>query len=790
MFEQVKNSPESSANNFVEAAQNEPEKDAPRLKKKILVIIAVVVGVCLLATLFWLLFSKLKNNKEATPLPVDKSASSSDPTRLSGFNLETTPDDNDDTDNQEQANEIEYLAFSDFYQVPNLDGKTFSFANYSLPINVKVDVNNYYDISRKLDLSSGLDALNESGFAVIDNPWTKEAPDFYSLASLLEEKQVPLFISSDFISYYYQSILKSVFKEIEEGVFYESLWDINKSLYEKSRVRYESRLAEIGNSNDRILEGERLETAFFAVSLELLKPQSNQVDLENKFNAGKFSLKEQQQFSFTVPSYLTDDVLRELTLIRAAKESTKSPVLLYDRDYKAFVIPTEYKNNARLQNFYLAAAWLNSVFPLNYRDEICTECLLDKDDWRINFTAAALISQDFSRDQELKNEWARVYKVISFFKGLKDAWNYVNYRDALQQIFGEDQDIATLFSESNDQAEANMENLRQSLLRRNNLPMQGGADLKTMLGFKSAGLQFLADFYWPNDFIFSSLRYPEVGVYQGGDKVGVSNVTACSVQKKLQRCQGSSQDILGLIYPNWRGQAFLENGNYANYPESLATLRPLADEAINNNLNNYWSSLAIWRTYLNAPASYLPEYLNSEAWRAQMAASAIGAWTDIQLPLDKLSLRSQGTQTAGLSSVLSTSDYYWLEPNLEFFDRLLAHNQMLLAMFSALGIDERSSLAVNNLREAGQRLAGLRAIALKQSQGEAHNSEDTQLIRDFAQTYVLEQAGDKTLSWRNATLGANIKESLGAPKLLIMVHPAGDKIVFAVGPIFNQKESR
>lgn len=37
-------------------------------------------------------------------------------------------------------------------------------------------------------------------------------------------------------------------------------------------------------------------------------------------------------------------------------------------------------------------------------------------------------------------------------------------------------------------------------------------------------------------------------------------------------------------------------------------------------------------------------------------------------------------------------------------------------MFSALDIDARSSLAVNNLREAGRRLGALRAIALKQAQ--------------------------------------------------------------------------
>jgi len=790
MFDQIKDKPATGANNFVTAAKALPDRPASGRKKIIFLIIIFLIVLALLAIAGWRLWPLIKN-KSAAPATGIATVSSTEPVRLDDTHLNGTEGDQTAVASSTEQSKIEYLSFVDFYQTPTDPKIEFKFAENKLPLNIKTEVSNYYEISRKLNLEKGIEALDKNGFVVMDNPWPKEAGNFYSLASSLDDKQIPLFISTDFISYYYQSLLKASFKEIEEGVFYESLRTISQSLYESARRRYETHLATVGNVNDRVLEGERLETAFFAVSLKLLEPRADQIAQDNQADSSKFTAQEQKQFAFSVPSYLNDDVLKELDLIRAAKEKKKSPVLLYDRDYSAFAVPAEYKNNARLQNFYLAAAWLNSVFPLNYREKACPECLLDKDDWRINFTAASLIAQDFSGNQELRSEWARVYKVISFFKGLRDTWNYVDYCDGLESLFGSDYDIVSLFAESNGEADGNMEKLRQALFKREILAMQGGLTIKNMAGYKVAGLQFLADSYWPNDFIFTSLRYPQVGAYQNGGQIGKNNITACSVQKTWQRCQGSGQDILSLVYPAWQGAAFLENSNYANYNSAINNLRPLVQKALNNNLNNYWSSLLISQAYLNTPAEHLPAYWQSSAWHSRMADSVLGSWIDMQLPLDKLNLKSQAAAAGtNLSSAASLPDYAWVEPNLEFFDRLLAHNQMLLGMFESLGINDRSGPAADSLREAGRELSSLRAIAVKEAQGETLVSDDTQIIRDFAKKYILGQSGVKSLSWPNSALKATIKETLGVPKLLIITHPAGEKTVFAVGPVFNYQESR
>ncbi|MDP3837211.1 MAG: DUF3160 domain-containing protein [bacterium] len=780
--------PVSGANNFIDpAGARDIPGDGIDNKKRKLLVIGTIFVLIVIAFATWFL---VRSFRIATHDPSDDvTATTTEPTYLGGLQPEGDDGDLDEDGVAGEGNEVEYMSFADFYQQPAERVNADSYATYDLPLNVKVDVANYYELSRKLNLEGGLTALNNQGFVVIDNPFAKEAPDFYALTSLLDQKQIPLYVSADFISYYYQNALKAAFKDVEEGVFFDSLWQISKALYDSSRARYEAHFSEVGTRNDRILEGERLQTAFFAVALELLKPQVDQVDTENKFNAGKFSVQEKQRLDFTVPSYLRDDVIKELELIRSSREKKKSPVLLYDRDYKDFLVPAEYKDNARLNNFYLAAAWLNSVFPLNYRDETCADCLLDRDDWRINFTAASLIAQDFAKNQELKNEWARVYKTMSFFKGLRDTWDYVGYRDSAKNLFGEDYDIALVFAEDAPEGEENMQKLRRELLARTVVPMQGGLSLQTMEGYKRAGFQFLADFYWPNEFIFGRVSYPTVGVYQGGDRPAGGNVTACMFDRRNQRCQGSGQDILKMIYPDWTSTAYLENSNYANYNTAMSALRPQANEAMKGQLNNYWSSLFIWQNHLNAASENLPPYLRTTAWTERKAISALGAWTDMQLPADKLTLRKQD-YTTGLAILSDAPDFALVEPSVVFYDRLLAHNRMILEMFQALGLGERSTLATNRLRDSYRQLENLRTIAEKQSKGEKLVAEDTQVIREFARMQTVEKAGSKILSWSNGFLGATLKERLHLPSLMVIAHKAGEEIVFAVGPVFNYQESK
>ena len=150
-------------------------------------------------------------------------------------------------------------------------------------------------------------------------------------------------------------------------------------------------------------------------------------------------------------------------------------------------------------------------------------------DWRINLTAASLISQDFSLSAELANKWARIYKVMSFFKGLREDLSYVNYRDSLSSLFGTDYKIDQLFDDHNKEADANLEKLRAKLLSYSFLPISGGLDRSSPARKAQVGFRMLAESYWPNDYIFSQLTNPVVTTYLGTNPQTI-NLTACKIK--------------------------------------------------------------------------------------------------------------------------------------------------------------------------------------------------------------------------------------------------------------------
>ena len=689
---------------------------------------------------------------------------------------------------------IEYLSFSDFYEVP--DNKiTPKINDYKLPLNVKIDVMNYYDVSRKLTLDANLDGLNNNGSAIIDNPWPQEASDFYSLYGTLSNKQIPVMVTADFLIYYYQNILKKAFKDVEENVFYDNLWDINKELYLVAKNRYESHLAAIGNINDSVLEGERLETAFFATALEILKPAVSQLAPKGAVNDGSlFAAEDADRFYFTVPTYLRDDVLAEVKLIRSAnQDKAKSPVFLYSRNYRDFVVPADYQRNAKLNNFYLTTKWLNSVFPLNYRGKACPNCLLDQADWRINLIAASLISQDFSSLPELKNKWARIYKVMFFFKGLREDLNYVHYRDSLVSLFGPEYKIAELFDDQNKKAGENLEKLRVKLLAYE-FPAISGALSRTDAAAKpSLGFKMLSESYWPNNYIFSRLIIPSVSTYLGSStkpNIPANNVTVCTEERNNNRCGGFALDAVNLVYPIANDPYFAENTNYLNYSQEATRLREELNRVGVWRLNNYWTTLSLVRSYLTMDKNNLPVSAQGANWQARSLQTAASAWINFQLPLEKFSVNPV-FKGQNLNSFSRWSENSYVEPNLSLINELIANNNMFLKMFSALQLDADIRLALQDIRNFSGNLLSLKKIVIKELTGEKLTTADNEMIADFTKQLKTDgaPASQKQLYLKLPQQKDGLREDLSRLQLLVLIHQEGENKVFSVGPIWSYRES-
>jgi len=136
-----------------------------------------VAGICLLLVIFlslWLI-SKINANQSQRPVNNgDQNSSSSLATLTPQGGLVNRDDKSVMSKNEE-------LAFGSYYQ--SLAATTeIKAKGVALPTNIKELTANYYAFNREINLTQAqLNQINQNGFVVIDNPFPKEASDFYAL---------------------------------------------------------------------------------------------------------------------------------------------------------------------------------------------------------------------------------------------------------------------------------------------------------------------------------------------------------------------------------------------------------------------------------------------------------------------------------------------------------------------------------------------------------------------------------------------------------------------------------
>src|SRR3989339_181344 len=689
--------------------------------------------------------------------------------------------------------EAEYLTFGHFYQKIKNDFQPNK-STYSLPINVKVDVANYHDVSRKINLDPYIEDFNKDGFAIIKEPLFGTS-DFYGAYKELLKNEIPLVLTTDFLIYYNQNNLNQVFKEIEKNVFYDNLWEINKKLFDIALTRYKKRQNDVGIANDPILEGIRMEMAYYAVALNLLKPKSAQInDKPNLVDENKFSMQDAENFSFLMPDYLQNDVYKEVDLIYKSDGEHKSPIFLYFRNYDQFKVPNDYRENAKLNNFYLTLKWLNSVFPLYYRNNDCENCLIDHDDWIINMVAASFIASDVSDNNDIKSKWANIYKFVSFFSGLRKDLTYLHYHESLISVFGEDYSIEEIFSPNNKNREEDLAKLQKNIFEFYFSKLEGGFDRNNKNERPKLGMKMFQDSYWPNDYIFKSLTGDEIKIVNSLIK-DEKLITSCASKKYYQttfRCVGFGMDVINLIHPDVSGlvdKYYLLNTNYENYDQELKKLRNLTNDfdvyTWNNNI--YWSTLDIAKSILSYDRLGQPVFINNQSWKNKKDMNTIlGSWVSLHLQQDKLVnyFEEKTASSFGVNAV--DNSYNFIEPNLELVDELIAKNEMLLKMFFALQITKKTNIISVQLKELNDTLKKIKGIIIKELSNQELDTNDKDFIVDFAKLYFVKERSDKSFTIESER--KKITESINGVQFVSLIYKQGEKKIMAIGPIFNYKE--
>jgi hypothetical protein len=683
----------------------------------------------------------------------------------------------------------ETLQFGDFYKRPGvkIEDKT---EKYKLPLNIKSDASNYYEFSRKINLDSAITGLNKNGFGEINNPFPAEAKDFFSAYGTLIERDIPLIITADSLAYYYLNTIKGVFRETEGNYFYRELWEVSSKFFDISRERYMARKSKMGQASDFMLEGERLEAAYFAVVLELLKPQKEQIYSGAGQNDKLFSEFEGQRFSFELPSWLKADVEKETASILKGVGKEKSPVLLYEKDYSEFKVPEDYARTAKTNNFYLATRWLNSPYPLYPSGKDCPKCYLDRDDFLRNMIAGSWIVSDFARNQPLKNRWAKIYKAISFSRGLRKDLTYLQYDEAFKALFGQNYDIESILSEGKDQ-EINIGKLTGEIEKNFFSELEGGYSRSDAGKKPNIGMRILQEPYWPNDFLFSRLTAPNTGAFKG-DRKGLKKddlITACFSQEKAFRCRAFGPDITALIAGYGIDDAYFRiNTAYERYAVNADGLRSELDKFndFSWHSNIFWSMLYAEKEVFKSAGLAGPAYMLSSDWKKRNMNSALGAWAFVQMPPDQLQYQWQREQ--GLSSAHLNDEYVYVEPNITLISELAANTDMVFNMLVSLGTLTKLDPAYARIEEIKADLAQLRLIAEREMKGELLPDADRIFITSFAGRFAMLEKAAKTKSI-NFSDNNKIIVSLEDLDYLVLANKFGKRIVLGAGPVFKETEA-
>lgn len=756
----------------------------PKKSYKKILIIGILILVMGGAAWWWFQFRKQENQ----PLVVNPEDNKAE---VLPDNQELPTDNNGEDPNGNNNLKSETLAFGSYY-------KTFyepyeqNIPTIKLPINVKSDVSNYYDIARKINIDAGISSLNKNGFAIIDSPFPKTSDSFFGMYNKLNEEGLPLLVTSDFLLYYYQNSLKHIYKNIEATYFYDNLWKVNKAMFEAANNRYQERQRKLDTRSDLLLEAERLEASYFAASLVLLSPKSEQINATEDLNdTRKFKPSEAKRYEFTVPGYLAQNVAEEVTLIQEAKKTQKSPLLLYTRNYTDYIVPVEYSNNAKLRNFYLASRWQSSMFPLNYKDESCPDCLLDKDDWTINQTAAYLMSEDMSANQTIKNEWAKVYKVMSYFSGLRSGLTYLHYHAVRQEIFP-DKSVDEVFETDTFNNLVTMQAKLKSIYFN---PSEGGYNSDNSQEKPLIGMRLLQTSYWPDQYIYSHLTYDAVGGHiRPENSFGKASTyfTSC-IDGKLNlvyRCQGIGFDILGTVTTETPMSGFIkDNTDYSEYASQRTKLyQEFADYTEGEwYVNNFWTTLSIIKEFINEKIPGLA-YRETVPWKDRQIVTSLVGLSSLQLSADEWQV-NRLLPEKNLVTTSGDAKFHFIEAQNGLNDELVANTSMLLKALAALGVVEETDVQFKDVLD---KLTTVRDITRQELRGEKLSSNNHQFIVDLVSQYTVGKQGERSVSVKfthpDKPVTERVKQTIGPLKLLLIVYEEDGQKVLVVGPVMSYKE--
>jgi hypothetical protein len=703
---------------------------------------------------------------------------------------------------------------------------TLSSPAYSLPLALE-EIGNLPDVDLSLQLKANQkELLQKNGFVVI--PWYGD--DIVEPYKDMKELGVPIFVTSDTLLHLYHIQFNEILKRIEEEEFFDKLVDMSQAMLERSIQDYDA------FTDSDLKEAARRNVAYFAVGLELLqtptedydeaklKAEIEQWNRENPYDKKEF--KPIKKVSFTVPSYVKDEVNEELKNIEEHQGFKPSAIFnsspdcmclapcCYCEDYSQYVPRGHYTRSETLKRYFKSMMWYGRMAFLLKGGE-ASECaslegpLITEEDAKLATIQASLISAELSGveagESSAQEIWDRIYSVTAFFVGTADDLTPYEYLSAIEEVFGTEFDASLLASDENLLA------LKAELAQMRSPEIYGGSGICVVFPpvtreklyqclDKTKGMRFMGQRFVPDSYMFQNLVFPAVGMYVGSGEPFTMKMT----QLGPTRCFPRGLDIMAVLgseraYQILKAEGDTEyQGKDTSYDKQLNELKTQFGEfdITDWNRNLYWAWLYALKPLLKEFGNGYPTFMQTQAWQDKELQTTLASWAELRH--DTILYAKQSYTPAAMAAPPQPKPVVgYVEPVPEFYARMLALTSMTkegLAQLGALSNEERSRL--ESLEDILSRLIDI-------SKNELENRElteaDYEFIRNFGDgldsiVVGVEAKGKETTIVADVHTDTNppmqvLEEGVGYVDLILAAYKLPDgRILVGAGPGFSYYE--
>ncbi len=532
--------------------------------------------------------------------------------------------------------------------------------------NVKIYDNIYLD-------DNEVAKLNENGFVInID----RSSNEYFELYESNRYEEQANFITTDSILHTYHLFFNYLLESLEEQALYEAALKLSSDMLNVSQKQYES-------LKGTDLEGAALRNvAYFAVAEKLLDPDAAIPDNVKHMVEPELALIEAHQgiaesFIFGTP----DDKLLE--------------------DYSQYIPRGHYTKSEKLKKYFNALMWYGRLtFRAKNRDETYS---------------ALLIVSALKNNDDLFENWDRLFEPINFFVGEPDDLTFYQYQQAANEVYGGE--LTTEIISDNPGKIAELSELIEKMPnpKINSMPIfERSIEPDREEAIK--GFRFLGQRSTVDAMIFQKLIYRDTDENPKGE----------------QRMLPKGLDIPAAFGSNLALKQLEKEGdlNYKNYPENMLKMRTfisqLPIEQWSSNL--YWGWMYTLKALIDEYGDGYPAFMQNEAWKKKELITFLGSWTELKHDTI-LYAKQVYAELGGGPGGAEVDDRGYVEPNPVLYNRLKS-----LIGLTIDGLERRDlldSANKENLSRLQTITEKLRDISIKELQQTPLTEDDYEFIRSY-----------------------------------------------------------